>query len=146
MGEGESGKILSEFRRSANSILPGTHTFWQGVDIPGENLVCVIITRLPFEVPDDPLTEARCEWIERREGHVFHNYTLPNAVLMFRQGFGRLIRTKSDWGVVAVLDPRILSKSYGSHFLHSLPSVPITYSLGQLEIFVEKFRNRTRRS
>ncbi len=137
-GNGDPARILSQFRQSPSAVLVGTTSFWQGIDVPGESLICVIITRLPFEVPDDPLTEGRCERIEECGGNPFLEYSLPNAVLMFRQGFGRLIRSQKDWGVVAVLDPRISTKSYGEIFLNSLPGARITSSMKDLSEFIQK--------
>ncbi len=117
-GKGASPNILLEnFRAAEKAVLLGTRSFWEGVDIPGEALSVLVITRLPFEVPSDPVIAARSEQFE----DPFHEYNLPEAVLRFRQGFGRLIRTQSDRGVVVVLDKRILSKSYGKLFIESLP-------------------------
>jgi len=96
-----------------------------GVDVPGEALSNVIITRLPFAVPDHPLIEAKLEMIQARGGDAFTEYSLPEAVLKFRQGVGRLIRTKSDHGIVVVLDNRLLTKSYGRAFLRALPQCPV---------------------
>ena len=106
-------------------MLFGTDSFWQGVDVPGEALSNVIITRLPFAVPDHPLIEARLEVIEARGGNSFSEFSLPEAVLKFRQGVGRLIRTKTDRGITVVLDNRVLSKSYGQTFLDALPKCPM---------------------
>jgi ATP-dependent DNA helicase DinG len=106
-------------------VLFGTDSFWEGVDVKGRALECVILTRLPFRVPSEPVQEARMEDIERRGGNAFVEFTVPQAVLKFKQGFGRLIRSKSDRGVVVVLDRRILSKPYGRVFLRSLPETDL---------------------
>lgn len=127
-GEGQQRTALLErFRNDGSAVLLGTASFWQGVDVRGDALRNVIITRLPFDVPDEPLVEARTQRITARGGNAFSEYSLPEAILKFKQGFGRLIRSKSDRGCIVVLDSRIATKSYGRLFLAALPPLPVLY-------------------
>ena len=118
-------KMLTSFRKESGSVLFGVDTFWQGIDVQGKALSNVIITKLPFAVPDHPVIEARIEDIQKRGGDAFLEYNLPEAVLKFKQGFGRLIRSKKDTGIIAILDSRIINKFYGRQFLNSIPKCEI---------------------
>ena len=125
-GEGMSRKnLLDFFKRDIDSVLFGLESFWQGVDVPGEALSNLIITRLPFQVPDHPLIQARLEMIDAKGGNSFMDYSLPEAILKFRQGIGRLIRSSDDKGIIVILDNRIISKQYGKYFLSSIDECEI---------------------
>ena len=124
-GGAPRGKLLEQFKTTARSVLFGTDSFWGGVDVPGEALSNVIITRLPFAVPDHPLIEAKLELVEERGGDAFTEYSLPEAILKLRQGVGRLIRTKSDRGIIVILDNRIVTKPYGRAFMQALPKCQV---------------------
>lgn len=128
-GDGPREVLLRQFKEKGNAVLLGLDSFWEGVDVPGDALSCVVLTKLPFPVPDDPVMEAR-EQVWRSQGLVpFTHYSLPVATLKLKQGFGRLIRTKTDRGAVVLLDPRIATKNYGRSILRSLPPARITYDL-----------------
>lgn len=128
-------QLLRRFRDDLASTLFGVHSFWQGVDVPGEALECVIITKLPFDVPTDPLIEARMEALAEAGLDPFGSYLLPQAIMMLRQGVGRLIRTMDDRGTIAILDPRVKTMPYGKYFLNSLPPCPVTDSKEDVDQF-----------
>ena len=127
--------LLEEFRCTPNAVLFGTSSFWQGVDVQGEALSCVIIDRLPFAVPSDPVVQARMKAIEESGGRPFFDYQVPEAVLTLKQGFGRLIRSLEDRGVLVLLDPRITRQRYGQIFLQSLPPYRMTQTITDVESF-----------
>ena len=133
---GEAAGALAAYRQARAGVLLGAASFWQGVDVPGWDLRCVIITRLPFDVPTHPVAEARLEAIEARGDDAFLGYSLPEAVLAFRQGFGRLIRSREDRGIVAILDPRVRTKAYGRLFLEAIPPCPLTANLAEMAAFL----------
>jgi len=124
-GGAPRSKLLEQFKTTPRSVLFGTDSFWGGVDVPGEALCNVIITRLPFAVPDTPLIEAKLELVHERGGDAFTEYSLPEAILKLRQGVGRLIRTKTDHGIIVILDNRIVTKPYGRAFMQALPKCPV---------------------
>nr|WP_263325930.1 ATP-dependent DNA helicase DinG [Neobacillus sp. Marseille-Q6967] len=122
---GSRTRLTRNFQRYDKALLLGTSSFWEGIDIPGEDLSCLVIVRLPFSSPDEPLTEAKCQIIKQQGGNPFNKYSLPEAIIRFKQGFGRLIRTETDRGIMIVFDKRIITTRYGKNFLQSIPSVPI---------------------
>lgn len=138
-GEGASASALLEtFKESPRAVLLGTRSFWEGVDVPGEALQVLVIAKLPFEVPSDPIVAARSESFD----NPFNEYMIPEAILRFRQGFGRLIRTRSDRGIVVILDKRVISKAYGRYFIESLPRCnTIRGSIRNLPDLAEKWLN-----
>ena len=113
--------MAARLKAGGQTVLFGSQSFWEGVDVPGDSLSVLIICRLPFKVPSDPVIKARMELIEKNGGNSFMEYSLPEAVIKLRQGFGRLIRRKSDRGVIMITDTRILTKFYGKIFFNSLP-------------------------
>ncbi|NOY79247.1 MAG: ATP-dependent helicase DinG, partial [Calditrichaeota bacterium] len=122
--DGSRNSLVRLFQEEGTAVLLGTNSFWEGVDIPGEALELLVVTKLPFEVPAEPIFQAWMEEIEKRGGNSFFQMSVPMAVLKFRQGFGRLIRTGSDRGMVLILDNRVLRFQYGQIFLDSLPLQP----------------------
>ncbi|MBX3291327.1 MAG: ATP-dependent DNA helicase [Acidobacteria bacterium] len=130
--------LIERFRETPHAVLFATSSFWQGVDVQGEQLSCVIIDKLPFAVPSDPLVAARSRSINENGGDAFRDYSLPQAILTLRQGIGRLIRSRKDRGVIAILDPRLRSKGYGRNFLHSLPRMRVTKEMADV---VRMFEN-----
>ena len=131
-GSASKGELLKKFRSTPNAVLFATSSFWQGVDVRGEQLSCVIIDKLPFAVPSDPIVSARQRHIEDQGGSSFYEYSVPQAIISLKQGLGRLIRSTTDRGVLAVLDPRLRTKMYGRSFLQSLPPCRITSDVDEL--------------
>jgi ATP-dependent DNA helicase DinG len=127
-GDDDRSRLLQMFLQDQSSVLFATDSFWEGVDAPGDTLRLVILCRLPFRTPSEPVFQARCEALERRGGSSFMDLSLPEAVMKFKQGFGRLMRRSSDHGVVAVLDSRIIHKRYGEFFLKSIPETRRCFS------------------
>jgi ATP-dependent DNA helicase DinG len=135
-GESSREKLLDTFRAAGRAVLFGATTFWQGVDVPGQALELVVITRLPFQVPDDPVLEAKIQRCRNRGGNPFYEMQIPYAIVQFRQGIGRLIRSHSDRGAVALLDSRVVTKRYGQLFLDSLPECRITDDPEEVKAFL----------
>jgi ATP-dependent DNA helicase DinG len=136
-GEMSKSALLDSFRKTPNAVLFATSSFWQGVDVQGEQLSCVVIDKLPFSVPSDPVVAARIEQINESGGNAFYDYQIPTATILLKQGMGRLIRSSTDRGILALLDKRILTKSYGRMFLRSLPPAPLTHDAKHLCNFFE---------
>jgi ATP-dependent DNA helicase DinG len=135
-GDKPRSQLIEDFRELGNAVLFATASFWEGVDCPGEVLSCVILARLPFSVPTEPVTQAKVKAIERRGGNSFAELSIPEACLRLKQGAGRLIRTRKDRGVLAILDPRLLTKGYGGIFLRSLPGGRRVYGLDEVRAFL----------
>ena len=137
-GSAPNSALLDEFRRTPHCVVFGTASFWQGVDVPGEQLSCVIIDKLPFAAPTEPVVEARISAIREAQGNPFYEYQIPQAVILLKQGFGRLIRAAKDRGTLVLLDNRVFRQRYGEVFLSSLPDYAFTTSLRDVERFFEK--------
>lgn len=129
--------LLDKFRETSNAVLFATSSFWQGIDVQGDQLSCVIIDKLPFAVPSDPIVAARSRFIDENGGRSFMEYSVPQAIITLKQGIGRLIRSKTDRGVIAILDPRIRTKPYGRAFLESLPRMRITGEISDIAALID---------
>ncbi len=136
-GTAPRAALLEKFRNTPNAVLFATSSFWQGVDVPGAQLSCVIVDKLPFAVPSDPIVAARVRALTEAGRNAFAEFQVPEAVLALKQGFGRLIRTRSDRGVLAILDNRIQRMQYGKIFLASLPDYSITRDLAEVARFMQ---------
>jgi ATP-dependent DNA helicase DinG len=136
-GQGPRSELLERFRKLGNAVLIGSASFWEGVDVRGEALSLVVIDKLPFAPPDDPVLAARLESVERRGGNPFLDYQLPQAALSLKQGAGRLIRDEADRGVLVICDPRLLAKPYGRRILASLPPMRLTRELDDAALFLK---------
>jgi ATP-dependent DNA helicase DinG len=137
-GESPRESLLAQFRELGNAVLLGTASFWEGVDVRGHALALVVIDKLPFAAPEDPLLKARLEGIRRRGGNPFQEFQLPQAALALKQGFGRLIRDREDFGVVMLCDPRIVTRGYGRTFIASLPPAPVVTDQDEAASFLRR--------
>jgi ATP-dependent DNA helicase DinG len=134
-GQMSKAGLLESFRKTPGAVLFATSSFWQGVDVQGDQLSCVVIDKLPFSVPSDPVVAARIRYLNESGGNAFYEYQIPEAIILLKQGLGRLIRSRTDRGILAILDKRVLTKSYGRTFLHSLPPAPLTTDWRDLSSF-----------
>jgi len=139
--DGGRSRLTEEFRRAKHAVLLGASSFWEGIDLPGDILKCVIIVRLPFAPPNSPIVEARLEELVKNNKDAFTCYSLPEAIIKLKQGFGRLIRAEDDDGVVVILDRRIVDRKYGRRFLNSLPTK--THFKGDTAAVLKKINNWT---
>lgn len=140
-GEMPKNRLLEVFRTTPNAVLCATSSFWQGVDVQGDALRAVIIDKLPFQVPSEPIVAARLSRLEREGRNAFLDYSVPEAIITLRQGLGRLVRSREDHGILAILDSRIRSRSYGRLFLESLPNCPVTDNIGTLRNFCSSYES-----
>ena len=134
-GEASRSSLLQKFRQETDSVLLAVASFWEGVDVAGDSLSCVIIDKLPFEVPSDPVIQARIQRIQDEGGKPFFSFQVPRAILTLRQGVGRLMRSASDRGIIAIMDVRLFGKGYGRTFLKSMPPSPVTRNIREIETF-----------
>lgn len=141
-GEAPRRELLDRFVKTEHAVLLGTSSFWEGVDIRGSALSCVVIDKLPFAAPDDPVLAGRLQALRRLGINPFMSYQLPQAVIALKQGVGRLIRDEDDYGVVTICDPRLTTRPYGKSFIHSLPNMPLTFSLDEVIQFLQQHESR----
>jgi len=141
-GDIPASSVLSNYINDTNAILFGTNSFWQGIDLKGDLVRAVIITKLPFSVPDKPINIARMKLVESKGKNPFSDYYIPETIIKFKQGFGRLIRSENDFGIIAILDTRIFTKAYGKRFLHSIPKCTIVSQIEELIVSYHRKKNK----